>query len=52
MKDRQTLLFSATFTREVQELASRILKEDYAFVSNGKIASANPLVEQIFIEVS
>ncbi|VBB28750.1 unnamed protein product [Acanthocheilonema viteae] len=52
VRDRQTLLFSATFTQEVQELAAQVLKEDHAFVSNGKVAAANPLVEQNFIEVT
>ncbi|CAG9538964.1 unnamed protein product [Cercopithifilaria johnstoni] len=52
VKDRQTLLFSATFTREVQELAAKVLKENHAFVSNGKVTAANPLVEQNFIEVT
>ncbi|EJW83749.1 hypothetical protein WUBG_05340 [Wuchereria bancrofti] len=52
VKDRQTLLFSATITREVQDLAAKVLKENHAFVSNGKIISANPLVEQNFIEVT
>uniref|UniRef100_A0A0R3S5C5 RNA helicase n=1 Tax=Elaeophora elaphi TaxID=1147741 RepID=A0A0R3S5C5_9BILA len=52
VKDRQTLLFSATFTREVQELVAQVLKKDHAFVSNGKITAANPLVEQNFIEVT
>uniref|UniRef100_A0A915PZ26 RNA helicase n=1 Tax=Setaria digitata TaxID=48799 RepID=A0A915PZ26_9BILA len=52
MKNRQTLLFSATFTREVQELAATILKDNHAFVSNGKAAAANPLVEQNFVEVT
>ncbi|KAM3716325.1 putative ATP-dependent RNA helicase [Dirofilaria immitis] len=51
-KNRQTLLFSATFAQKEQELASKIMKEDHAFVSNGKVASANPLVEQNFIEVT
>ncbi|OZC05919.1 DEAD/DEAH box helicase [Onchocerca flexuosa] len=50
--DRQTLLFSATFEREVQELAAKVLKNEHAFVSNGKVAAANPLVEQNFIEVT
>ncbi|VDK88977.1 unnamed protein product [Onchocerca ochengi] len=52
VKDRQTLLFSATFKQEVQELAAKILKENRAFVSNGKVDAANPLVEQNFIEVT
>lgn len=52
VKDRQTLLFSATFTPDVQDLAAKIMKDDHAFVSNGKTIAANPLVEQNFIEVS
>lgn len=52
VKDRQTLLFSATITSEVKELAAKVLKENHAFVSNGKTISANPLVEQNFIEVT
>ncbi|VDN93946.1 unnamed protein product [Brugia pahangi] len=52
VKNRQTLLFSATITSEVKELAAKVLKENHAFVSNGKTISANPLVEQNFIEVT
>uniref|UniRef100_A0A1I7W469 RNA helicase n=1 Tax=Loa loa TaxID=7209 RepID=A0A1I7W469_LOALO len=52
INSRQTLLFSATFTPEVQELAAKLLKKDHAFISNGKITAANPLVEQNFIEVT
>lgn len=36
----------------MQELAAKILKENRAFVSNGKVDAANPLVEQNFIEVA
>ncbi|VDN07021.1 unnamed protein product [Thelazia callipaeda] len=50
--ERQTLLFSATFSDEVQQLAKEILKKSHAFVSNGKVTAANPLVEQNFVEVT
>uniref|UniRef100_A0A183ELQ2 Helicase ATP-binding domain-containing protein n=1 Tax=Gongylonema pulchrum TaxID=637853 RepID=A0A183ELQ2_9BILA len=50
--NRQTLLFSATFTKEVQDLAAELLKKDHAFVSNGRAVAANPLVKQHFVEVA
>lgn len=34
---RQTLMFSATFPRSIQEMASKYLAEDYVFVAVGKL---------------
>uniref|UniRef100_A0A9J2PES1 RNA helicase n=1 Tax=Ascaris lumbricoides TaxID=6252 RepID=A0A9J2PES1_ASCLU len=51
-EQRQTMLFSATFDAEVQQFARQLLKSNFAFVSNGKTTSANPRVQQNFIQVS
>ncbi|KAJ6235496.1 dead-box atp-dependent RNA helicase 37-like isoform x1 [Anaeramoeba flamelloides] len=45
IKNRQTLMFSATFPKEIQRLASDFLR-DYIFLSVGKIGSATSLVTQ------
>ncbi|VDM39925.1 unnamed protein product [Toxocara canis] len=45
-EQRQTMLFSATFDKEVQQFAAQLLKSSYAFVSNGKATAANPRVSQ------
>ncbi|KAJ3449220.1 dead-box atp-dependent RNA helicase 37-like isoform x1 [Anaeramoeba flamelloides] len=45
IKNRQTLMFSATFPKEIQRLASDFLT-DYIFLSVGKIGSATSLVTQ------
>jgi probable ATP-dependent RNA helicase DDX4 len=48
---RQTLMFSATFPDEVQNIAKEFLKDDYLFLTVGIVGSANSDVEQTFIEV-
>jgi len=48
---RQTLMFSATFPTEVQQLAMAYLY-DYIFVNTGVIGGTNPDVEQEILEVS
>lgn len=45
-EDKQTLMFSATFPYEVQNLAQEFLKKDYVFLSVGILGSANDDVEQ------
>lgn len=35
--DRQTLMFSATFPREIQQLAGSFLKRDYIWISVGRV---------------
>lgn len=49
-QNRQTLMFSATFPKEIQKLASSFL-QDYIFVSVGRIGSTTDLVTQKFIQV-
>ncbi|CAJ0957452.1 unnamed protein product, partial [Mesorhabditis belari] len=49
---RTTLMFSATFPDEVQQLASEHLKSDHAQLAVDKIGSANRCITQEFIEVS
>lgn len=50
-RDRQTLMFSATFPVEIQRLAADFLA-DYIFVSVGILGAANSDVDQKIIQVS
>jgi hypothetical protein len=45
VKDRQTLMFSATFPRQIQELARDFLK-DYIFLSVGRVGSTSENIIQ------
>ena len=49
---RQTLLYSATFSDEVQEAAKEFLSQDYLFVSVGMVGALCSDVNQEFIQVS
>mmetsp|Transcript_27483 Transcript_27483/g.38759 ORF Transcript_27483/g.38759 Transcript_27483/m.38759 type:complete len:636 (-) Transcript_27483:1744-3651(-) len=49
-KYRQTLLFSATFPREIQNLAASFLK-DYVFVTVGKTGKTCDTIKQQFVYV-
>ncbi|KAA8492906.1 ATP-dependent RNA helicase DDX3Y [Porphyridium purpureum] len=44
-EDRQTLMFSATFPREIQQLASDFLN-DYIFLSVGRVGSTTDFIQQ------
>lgn len=48
--DRQTLMFSATFPKEIQRLAASFLY-DYVFLAVGRVGSTTELVTQKFIRV-
>uniref|UniRef100_A0A914C4E4 RNA helicase n=1 Tax=Acrobeloides nanus TaxID=290746 RepID=A0A914C4E4_9BILA len=48
---RQTLMFSATFEQQVQNMGKYFLKDDFVLVSNKKYVSANSRVQQNFVEV-
>ncbi|KAL0129964.1 hypothetical protein PUN28_001909 [Cardiocondyla obscurior] len=50
-EERQTLMFSATFPNEIQELASRFLK-NYLFLAVGIVGGACSDVEQNFYQAS
>lgn len=43
--ERQTLLFSATFPREIQRLAADFM-HDYIFLSVGRVGSSTDLIVQ------
>lgn len=45
-QERQTMMFSATFPREIQQLASDFLKDDYIFLSVGVVGQAAEDVKQ------
>merc|ERR1711971_172990 len=45
-EDRQTLMFSATFSDDVQEAAKEFLKEDYLFVTVGLVGGVCKDVRQ------
>jgi len=47
---RQTLMFSATFPKEIQQLASQFL-HDYLFLTIGRVGSTTELVAQRFVKV-
>jgi len=49
--ERQTLMFSATFPKEIRALASDYLQK-YIFISVGKVGGTTELVSQRFIQVS
>jgi len=46
--DRQTLMFSATFPKEIQRLAASFL-QDYIFLAVGRVGSTTDLVTQKFL---
>eukprot|EP01115_Flamella_aegyptia_P009462 TRINITY_DN40461_c0_g1_i1.p1 TRINITY_DN40461_c0_g1~~TRINITY_DN40461_c0_g1_i1.p1 ORF type:complete len:677 (-),score=217.80 TRINITY_DN40461_c0_g1_i1:67-2097(-) len=48
--ERQTLMFSATFPKEIQRLAASFL-HDYVFLAVGRVGSTTDLVTQKFIRV-
>ena len=50
-KDRQSLMFSATFPDDTQQLARTALKTDYYFAVTGLVGSANKHVKQEIIQV-
>jgi ATP-dependent RNA helicase DDX3X len=48
--DRRTLMFSATFPKEIQRLAASFLN-DYIFLAVGRVGSTTELVTQKFVRV-
>lgn len=48
---RQTLMFSATFPKEIQQLAASFL-HDYVFLTIGRVGSTTDLITQRFIKVA
>ncbi|KAJ3038161.1 hypothetical protein HDV00_000961 [Rhizophlyctis rosea] len=50
-KKRQTLLFSATFPRQIQQLASDFLTKNYIFLTIGRVGGAAEDVDQRVVEV-
>lgn len=50
--DRQTLLFSATFPKEIQALAADFL-QNYIFLTVGRVGSSTELIKQevIYVQV-
>ncbi|KAJ8717955.1 hypothetical protein PYW07_005885 [Mythimna separata] len=51
LKERQTLMFSATFPEDIQHLAGKFLN-NYLFVAVGIVGGASTDVEQIFHQVT
>jgi len=49
---RQTMMFSATFPREIQDLAMDFMAPNYLWVSVGRVGSTASSVEQRFEDVS
>ena len=50
-ENRQTLMFSATFPEEIQQLASEFLN-DYVFLTVGRVGSTTSDIEQHILEIS
>uniref|UniRef100_A0A6G1SGR7 RNA helicase n=1 Tax=Aceria tosichella TaxID=561515 RepID=A0A6G1SGR7_9ACAR len=50
--DRQTLFFSATFKKQVQLTAKEYLKDDFIFITVGRVGAANEDIKQEFLQVS
>ena len=48
---RQTVLFSATFPRQIQQLARDFLRAEYAFLEVGRVGSTTELIKQVIKEV-
>ncbi|KAF7638688.1 hypothetical protein Mgra_00001771 [Meloidogyne graminicola] len=48
---RQTLLFSATFPPEIQQLATEMLRDEFIFASNKKPVAPNSKIVQSFFQV-
>lgn len=48
---RHTLMFSATFPDEIQKLAHDFLKEDFLFLTVGRVGGACSDVEQVIMQV-
>ena len=44
-RERQTLMFSATFPKEIQRLAQDFLR-DYVFITIGRVGSSSELITQ------
>lgn len=51
-ESRQTLFFSATFKKETQMNAREYLKDNFTFLTVGRIGAANEDIKQEFIKVS
>ena len=49
--DRQTLMFSATFPEEIQNIAAEFLN-DYIFLTIGKVGGTSSDIEQVIEEVA
>lgn len=50
-ENRQTLMFSATFPEEIQQLASEFLN-DYIFLTVGRVGSTTSDIEQHVMQIS
>jgi probable ATP-dependent RNA helicase DDX4 len=50
--DRQTLMFSATFAVEIQQLAMEFLVPNYVFLTVGRVGGANSDITQDIYQVS
>lgn len=50
-EERQTLMFSATFPDDIQQLARQIMRVNYLFLTVGRIGGANTDIEQVVVNV-
>ncbi|MEN2495829.1 MAG: putative ATP-dependent RNA helicase ddx4 [Marteilia pararefringens] len=49
-RDKQTMMYSATFPKELQEIAYKFLAKDYIFIAIGKVGSVNPDISQKILQ--
>jgi len=49
--ERQTLMFSATFPDDIQQLARQIMRDNYLFLTVGRIGGANTDIDQVVLPV-
>ena len=48
---RNTMMFSATFPKEIQLLAANFMRTDYIWISVGRVGAAAESVEQRFVPI-
>lgn len=49
--ERQTLMFSATFPDDIQQLARQVMRDNYLFLTVGRVGGANTDIDQVILQV-
>lgn len=50
-QERQTAMFSATFPPSIQQMAAEFLRDDYLFVTVGRVGDACENIQQVVVQV-